>query len=108
MQALSPFHWPSSRMTPAHWMLCRRSAFRVRLDLGLHAMAEVASATAKIRLVQLADEIISVLSSDPNASVKVTVEIAADFPDGAAEQVKRAVSEGIVLPSGSPTRSSCR
>jgi hypothetical protein len=56
-------------------------------------MAEVASATAKMRLVQLADEIISVLSSDPNATVKVRVEIAADFPDGATEQVKRAVSE---------------
>jgi predicted AAA+ superfamily ATPase len=58
-----------------------------------HGMAEVASATAKMRLVQLADEIISVLSSDPNATVKVSVEIAADFPDGATEQVKRAVSE---------------
>jgi uncharacterized protein len=58
-----------------------------------HGMAEVASATAKIRLVQLADEIVSVLSSDPNAAVKVTVEIAAEFPDGASEQVKRAVSE---------------
>jgi predicted AAA+ superfamily ATPase len=58
-----------------------------------HGMAEVASAAAKMRLVQLADEIISVLSSDPNASVKVSVEIAADFPDGATEQVKRAVSE---------------
>ncbi len=58
-----------------------------------HGMAEVASATAKIRLVQLADEIVSVLSSDPNAAVKVTVEIAAEFPDGATEQVKRAVSE---------------
>jgi hypothetical protein len=33
------------------------------------------------------------LSSDPNAVVKVTVEIAADFPEGATEQVKRAVSE---------------
>jgi hypothetical protein len=58
-----------------------------------HGMAEVASATAKIRLVQLADEIISVLSSDPNAVVKVSVEIVAEFPDGTAEQVKRAVSE---------------
>ena len=32
-------------------------------------------------------------SSDPNAVVKVTVEITADFPDGATDQVKRAVSE---------------
>jgi predicted AAA+ superfamily ATPase len=58
-----------------------------------HGMAEVASATAKVRLVQLADEIIAVLSSDPNAAVRVTVDIAAEFPDGATDQVKRAVSE---------------
>jgi hypothetical protein len=36
-----------------------------------------------MRLVQLADEIIAVLSSDPNGTVKVTVEIAAEFPNGA-------------------------
>jgi predicted AAA+ superfamily ATPase len=58
-----------------------------------HGMAEVAAATAKMRMVQLADEIIAVLSSDPNAAVKVTVDIAAEFPDGATDQVKRAVSE---------------
>jgi hypothetical protein len=56
-------------------------------------MAEVTPATAKMRLVQLADEIISVLSSDPKAAVKVTLNISAEFPDGATEQVKRAVSE---------------
>jgi predicted AAA+ superfamily ATPase len=58
-----------------------------------HGMTEVAAATAKMRLVQLADEIIAVLCSDPNAAVKVTVEIAAEFPDGATDHVKRAVSE---------------
>jgi uncharacterized protein len=46
-----------------------------------------------MRFVQLAEEIIGVLSSDPNAAVKITVEIAAEFPDGATDQVKRAVSE---------------
>jgi uncharacterized protein len=58
-----------------------------------HGMAEVPSASAKMRLVQLADEIIAVLCSDPNAALKITVDIAAEFPDGAADQVKRAVSE---------------
>jgi uncharacterized protein len=58
-----------------------------------HGMADVPSATAKMRLVQLADEIITVLSSDPNAALKITVDIAAEFPDGATDQVKRAVSE---------------
>jgi uncharacterized protein len=46
-----------------------------------------------MRLVQIAEEIIGVLASDPHASVKVRVEINADFPDGASEQIKRAVSE---------------
>ena len=46
-----------------------------------------------MRLFQLADEIIAVLSSDPNAAVKITVDIAAEFPDGATDHVKRAVSE---------------
>jgi uncharacterized protein len=32
-------------------------------------------------------------AGDPNATVKVTVEIAADFPDGASDQIKRAMSE---------------
>ena len=58
-----------------------------------HGTAEVTASTAKMRLVQLAKEIISLLSSDPNAAVKVTVEISAEFPDGVSEQIKRAVSE---------------
>ena len=58
-----------------------------------HGTAEVAAATAKTRLVEIADEIVSVLGSDPNGSVKVIVEISAEFPDGAKEQLKRAVSE---------------
>ena len=58
-----------------------------------HATAEMAAATAKMRLVELADEIVSVLASDPNASVRIVVEIAADFPEGASESMKRTVSE---------------
>ena len=58
-----------------------------------HASAEVPAATAKMRLVQIADEIVSVLSSDPNASVRLVVEISAEFPEGASDTVKRAVSE---------------
>jgi len=55
--------------------------------------AEVTSSMAKSRLILLADELINVLVSDPNAVVKVTLEIAAEFPNGAPEHVKRAVSE---------------
>ncbi len=58
-----------------------------------HGTVEVAPATAKMRLVQIADEIVAVLGSDPNATVKVVVEISAEFPDGAKDTIKRAVSE---------------
>jgi hypothetical protein len=58
-----------------------------------HGTADVNAAMAKMRLAQLAEEIVAVLVSDPNASVKVTLEISADFPNGAPEHVKRAVSE---------------
>jgi uncharacterized protein len=38
-------------------------------------------ASILMRLVQIAEEIVSVLISDPNAMVKVIVEISADFPE---------------------------
>lgn len=49
--------------------------------------------SAKVPLVQLAEEIISVLAADPDANIKVTVEISADFPQGVSDSLKRAVSE---------------
>ncbi len=55
--------------------------------------AEVNAATAKMRLVQIADEIISLLASDSQANVKVSLEITAEFPDGVSDQIKRAISE---------------
>src|SRR5690606_40212694 len=54
---------------------------------------DVNATTAKMKLVSIAEEIIAVLASDPNATVKVTLEISADFPNGASEQTKRAVAE---------------
>lgn len=54
---------------------------------------DVAPATARMRLVQIAEEIVSVLVSDPNASVRVVLEISAEFPDGAKDQLRRVVSE---------------
>jgi hypothetical protein len=53
----------------------------------------VNAAAAKIRLVQIAEEIISVLASDPQATVTVSVEVTAEFPAGVSDQTKRAVSE---------------
>lgn len=58
-----------------------------------YATAVVPPATAKMRLVEIAEEIVSVLASDPNATVRLSVEISADFPEGASESMKRAVSE---------------
>jgi hypothetical protein len=54
---------------------------------------EVPPATAKMRLVQIAEEIVSVLTSDPHSTVRLVVEISAEFPNGAGDGVRRAVSE---------------
>lgn len=58
-----------------------------------HASASVTPAAAKIRLVQIAEEIIATLAADPNANVTVRIEIDANFANGAPDQTKRAVSE---------------
>lgn len=54
---------------------------------------DVNATAAKMRLVQIAEEIINILMSDPQATVTVSVEINADFPAGVSDQLKRAVSE---------------
>lgn len=58
-----------------------------------HGTVAINASTAKMRLVQVAEEVISVLASDPCADVKVSVEIQASFPSGASDQTKRAVAE---------------
>ncbi len=63
---------------------------RARVFIGA---IDVNAATAKMKLVQIAEELIAVLVTDPTALVRVTVEISADFPNGASEQTKRVVSE---------------
>jgi hypothetical protein len=54
---------------------------------------EVSASTAKVRLIEIAEETISHLASDSRSTVKVSVEIAADFPDGAPDHIRRIVSE---------------
>ena len=54
---------------------------------------DISAATAKMRLRDIADEIIAVLASDPNAEINITVEIQAEFEQGANDHTKRAVSE---------------
>lgn len=58
---------------------------------------EVSAAAAKMKLVDVADEVIALLASDPSASVKVTVEIVASFPAGAPDHVERGVAENTSL-----------
>lgn len=58
-----------------------------------HGNIAINATTAKMRMVQVAEEIIAVLAADPNAEVKVAVEIQANFPSGASDQTKRAVTE---------------
>lgn len=57
---------------------------------------EIPAATAKMHLIKLADEIIANLVADPNAQVRVTLEIAAEFESGAQESTKRTVSENAI------------
>lgn len=71
----------------------RRTHRHLRPGFTFIGTAEVNAATAKMRLVQTAEEIISVLGSDPQANVKVCVEVSAEFPQGVTDQVKRTVSE---------------
>jgi hypothetical protein len=54
---------------------------------------EVSPALAKSRLNTISEEIISLLASDPNARLRITLEIDAEYPNGASDVIKRSVSE---------------
>jgi predicted AAA+ superfamily ATPase len=54
---------------------------------------EVNAALAKSRLNTIAEEVITLLASDPNATVRITLEIDAEFPQGASDTIRRGVSE---------------
>jgi hypothetical protein len=58
-----------------------------------HGHVTVNASAAKMRLVQVADEVIAALAADPNAEITVLLDIQANFPNGAQDQIKRAVSE---------------
>lgn len=55
--------------------------------------ANVNPSAAKMRLVEISEEIISLLQIDPHAQVDVRLEIQAEFPNGVPDHIKRAVSE---------------
>ncbi|ADV63931.1 hypothetical protein Isop_3371 [Isosphaera pallida ATCC 43644] len=54
---------------------------------------EVNTTLAKSKLNTIAEEVIALLASDPNATVRITLEIDAEFPQGASDTIRRAVSE---------------
>jgi predicted AAA+ superfamily ATPase len=54
---------------------------------------DVDAALAKSRLNTIAEEIIAILTSDPTGTVRVTLEIDAQFPEGAPDNIRRGVSE---------------
>ncbi len=54
---------------------------------------DVPAGTAKFKLVQIADEIVTLLAGDVGATVRVTVDVVADFPAGVSDGTKRSVSE---------------
>ena len=56
-----------------------------------HGSVEISAALAKTKLNQLAEEVIARLHSDPNATVRITVEIDADFPHGATDSIRRTI-----------------
>jgi hypothetical protein len=94
--AASPTGAPDGRSTPLQSPTVGASSVPTtgtRKAKSFYGAVEVNPATAKMRLVQLAEEIISNLASDPQAELKITVEINADFPHGATDQIKRAVTE---------------
>jgi hypothetical protein len=57
---------------------------------------EVSSTLAKSRLNTIADEVIALLVSDPNATIRITLEIDAEFPKGVDDTIKRGVSENAM------------
>lgn len=54
---------------------------------------EVDATLAKSRLNTIAEEIIALLATDPTASIRVTLEVDAEFPGGVSDNTRRAVSE---------------
>jgi hypothetical protein len=58
-----------------------------------HGSVSIPAATAKTKLLQVADEIIALLNADPAANVSVTLEITAEFEHGVPDHIKRAASE---------------
>jgi len=63
------------------------------LPTSFHGSVQVAQAAFKMKLQDIADEILVHLAADPKAQLKITLEISAEFPGGAPQSLQRTVSE---------------
>jgi predicted AAA+ superfamily ATPase len=57
-----------------------------------HGSASISPMLARTELDTIAQEVIALLAGDPTATVSISIEITADFADGASDTIKRAVS----------------
>jgi hypothetical protein len=57
-----------------------------------HGSANVSPTLARTELDTIAQEIIKLLADDPTATVRVSIEITAEFADGASDTIKRSVN----------------
>ena len=54
---------------------------------------DISPTLAKSELISVVEEVIALLAADPNTVLKLTLEIDAEFPNGASDNTKRNVSE---------------
>jgi len=64
-----------------------------RLARHFHGSVKIKPDSARLRLEEIADEVIRLLTSDPNARLEITLEISAEFEQGVPEHIKRGVTE---------------
>ena len=76
---------PPASPTGGDLKVIRARSYRVSID--------IPAESAMLRLSEIADEVIAALIQDANGTVKVTLEIAAEFPEGVKDHIKRAVTE---------------
>lgn len=86
---------PPTRETPNGGGLPEQAVMggSARRPRAFYGSVEISAATARMRLMQVAEEIISVLADDPNAALDISLEIHAEFASGVSEQIRRTVSE---------------
>lgn len=58
-----------------------------------HGSIQVSQASFKLKLQDIADEVLVHLANDPNVDLKITLEISATYPNGVAQSIQRTVSE---------------